>query len=201
MLHGPTFFAYIPVSFWQQVVGETNSYAHVHGIALSKHFTLDEIMTFLGVLFYMELVDKGEYSNYWGEQVKTAIFGGTSVSLDAVMPIRRFKQLRRAFCFQCFEVNIANHDQAARIRPLLNLLKTTGPKYVAPGRNLALDEASVACRSKYGKPLIVYNPQQHKGESNGSIHAGSNPASLAFIESRRSGDFNVCGCTACCCRL
>jgi hypothetical protein len=23
-------------------------------------------MAFLGVLFYMELVDKGEYSNYWG---------------------------------------------------------------------------------------------------------------------------------------
>uniref|UniRef100_H3GQV3 PiggyBac transposable element-derived protein domain-containing protein n=1 Tax=Phytophthora ramorum TaxID=164328 RepID=H3GQV3_PHYRM len=159
-----SFFAYIPVSFWQQVLGERNSYARVHDIALAKPFSVDEIMTFLGVLFYMELVDKGEYSNYWGEQVETAIFGGNSVSLDAVMPIRRFKQLRQSFCFQCVEVNNANHDQAARIRPLLNLLKMTGPKYVSPGRNLALDEASVACRSKYGKPLIVYNPMKPTGK-------------------------------------
>ncbi|KAE9087431.1 hypothetical protein PF006_g25808 [Phytophthora fragariae] len=159
-----SFFAYIPLSFWQQVLGETNSYARMHNIALAKPFALDEIMTFLGVLFYMELVDKGEYSNYWGTQVETAIFGGNSVNLDAVMPIRRFKQLRQSFCFQCVEVNNANHDQAARIRPLLNLLKMTGPKYVSPGRNLALDEASVACRSKYGKPLIVYNPMKPTGK-------------------------------------
>ncbi|GMF39068.1 unnamed protein product [Phytophthora fragariaefolia] len=113
---------------------------------------------------YIPLVDKGEYSNYWGEQVETAIFGGNSVSLDAVMPIRRFKQLRQSFCFQCVEVNNANHDQAARIRPLLNLLKMTGPTYVSPGRNLALNEASVACRSKYGKPLIVYDPMKPTGK-------------------------------------
>lgn len=55
-------------------------------------------------------------------------------------------------------------DQAARIRPLLNLLKTTGPKYVEIGRNVALDEASVACRSKYGKPIIVYNPIKPTGK-------------------------------------
>ncbi|GMF57159.1 unnamed protein product [Phytophthora fragariaefolia] len=115
-------------------------------------------------MFYLELVDRGEYSNYWGEQVETPIFGGNSVSLDAVMPIRRFKQLRQSFCFQCVEVNDANHDQAARIRPLLNLLRMTGPKYVSPGRNLALDEASVACRSKYGKLLIVYNPMKPTGK-------------------------------------
>ncbi|KAG3186929.1 hypothetical protein C6341_g3553 [Phytophthora cactorum] len=99
-----SFFAYIPVSFWQQVVGETNSYVRVHGIALAKPFALDEIMAFLGVLFYMELVDKGEYSNYWGQQVEDAIFGGSSVSLGAVMSLRRFKQLRQAFCFRCIEV-------------------------------------------------------------------------------------------------
>ncbi|KAG2765945.1 hypothetical protein PC129_g18613 [Phytophthora cactorum] len=99
-----SFFAYIPVSFWQQVVGETNSYARVHGIALANPFALNKIMEFLGVLFYMELVDKGEYSNYWGQQVEDAIFGGSSVSLDAVMSLRRFKQLAQAFCFRSIEV-------------------------------------------------------------------------------------------------
>ncbi|POM61505.1 Transposase [Phytophthora palmivora] len=159
-----SFFAYIPVSFWQQIVGETNSYARLHSIALTKPFSLDEVMTFLGILFYMALVDKGEYSNYWGEQVEDVIFGSSAVGLDKVMTLRRFKELRQALCFQCVEANAANNDQAARIRPLLNLLKTTGSKYVEVGRDVALDEASVACRSKYGKPLIVYNPMKPTGK-------------------------------------
>ncbi|GMF34519.1 unnamed protein product [Phytophthora lilii] len=50
------FFAYLPVSFWQQVVGEPNAYARLHEITLAKQFSLDEIMTFLGILFYMSLV-------------------------------------------------------------------------------------------------------------------------------------------------
>ncbi|OWY92599.1 Transposase [Phytophthora megakarya] len=80
------------------------------------------------------------------------------------MTLRRFKQLSKAFCFKCVETNSCTRDQAARIRPLLNLLKTTGSKYVEKGRNVALDEASVDCRSKYGKPLIVYNPMKPTGK-------------------------------------
>ncbi|KAE8982749.1 hypothetical protein PF005_g23285 [Phytophthora fragariae] len=121
-------------------------------------------MTFLGILFYMALIDKGEYSNYWGEQVEDSIFGGSSVGLDKVMGLRRFKELRKAFSFQCVEANTGNTDPAARIRPLLNLLKVTGSKYVEVGRDVALDEASIACRSKFGKPLIVYNPMKPTGK-------------------------------------
>ncbi|GMF57952.1 unnamed protein product [Phytophthora fragariaefolia] len=159
-----SFFAYIPVSFWQQVVGETNIYARVHGIKLKTCFSLEGIMKFIGVLLYMSLVNKGEYSNYWGQQVEDAIFGGNTVDLDSVMPLRRFKKLRQAFSFRCVEDNATNTDLPARIRPLLNLLKSTGSKYVEVGRNVALDEARIACRSKYGKPLIVYNPMKPGGK-------------------------------------
>ncbi|KAE9016294.1 hypothetical protein PR001_g14695 [Phytophthora rubi] len=112
----------------------------------------------------MALIDKGEYWNYWGEQVEDSIFGGSSVGLDKVMKLRRFKELRKAFSFQCVEANTGNTDPAARIRPLLNLLKVTGSKYVEVGRDVALDEASIACRSKFGKPLIVYNPMKPTGK-------------------------------------
>ncbi|GMF41691.1 unnamed protein product [Phytophthora fragariaefolia] len=155
-----SFFAYMPVSFWQQVVGETNSYARVHGIKLKTCLSLEETMKFIGVLFYMSLVNKGEYSNYWGQQVEDAIFGGITVNLDSVMPLRRFQKLRQAFSFQCVEDNATNTDQAAKIRQLLNSLKSTGSKYAEVGQNVVLDEASIACRSKYGKPLIVYNPMK-----------------------------------------
>ncbi|POM78933.1 Reverse transcriptase [Phytophthora palmivora] len=68
-----SFFAYVPVSFWQQAVGETNSYARQNSIAVGTTFTLDEVMTFLGILFYMVLIDKGEYANYWGTQIENSI--------------------------------------------------------------------------------------------------------------------------------
>ncbi|GMF23270.1 unnamed protein product [Phytophthora lilii] len=110
------FFAYLPVSFWQQVVGETNAYARLHEITLTKQFSLDEIMTFLGILFYMSLVDKGENANYWGDQVEDSIFEGSSVGLENVMTLRRFKELRAAFCFRCVDATVASTDQAASIQ-------------------------------------------------------------------------------------
>ncbi|KUF85964.1 hypothetical protein AM588_10002394 [Phytophthora nicotianae] len=66
-----SFFAYIPIYFWRQVVHETNRYATVNDIRIINPFTLDEMMVFLGILFYMTTNDKGEYANYWGHKRKT----------------------------------------------------------------------------------------------------------------------------------
>jgi hypothetical protein len=55
-----SFFAFLPLSFWRQVVDSTNSYADSNK---QPKFNLEEIMTFLGILFFMSLVDKGEYTN------------------------------------------------------------------------------------------------------------------------------------------
>ncbi|KAG3250640.1 hypothetical protein PI124_g4735 [Phytophthora idaei] len=136
------FFAYIPLYFWRQVLYETNEYAIAKNIRTSSPFTLPELMTFFGILFYMALADKGEFSNYWGEQPEDRMFGGTTTALDAVMSLNRFKLLRRCLSFNAAPPNPAD-DAAARIRPLLNLLKVAGDKYVVVGRNVALDEASV----------------------------------------------------------
>ncbi|KAG2766006.1 hypothetical protein PC129_g18611 [Phytophthora cactorum] len=54
-----SFFAYIPVAFWQQVVREMNMYSRLNDIAIGTPFTLQEIMTFLSILFYTALVKKG----------------------------------------------------------------------------------------------------------------------------------------------
>ncbi|GMF18134.1 unnamed protein product [Phytophthora fragariaefolia] len=61
-------------------------------------FTLQELMTFLGIMWYMKLVDKSEYANYWGTQIKDRLLGGSSVGLDRVMSLARFKMLRKSFC-------------------------------------------------------------------------------------------------------
>ncbi|GMF41763.1 unnamed protein product [Phytophthora fragariaefolia] len=79
------------------------------------------------------------------------------------MSLNRFKLLRRCLCFNATPTNL-DQDAAARIRPLLNLLKVTGDKYVVVGRDVALDEASVACRSRQGRHMIVFNPTKPTGK-------------------------------------
>ncbi|ETL48871.1 hypothetical protein L916_01562, partial [Phytophthora nicotianae] len=58
-------FAYLPVSFWCQVVHETNNYAAQNNVPIQHPFTIQELMTFHGILFYMEVTVKGEYAYYW----------------------------------------------------------------------------------------------------------------------------------------
>ncbi|GMF27829.1 unnamed protein product [Phytophthora fragariaefolia] len=158
-----SFFAYVPLYFWRQILHETNKYAVMNDVRMGAPFTLDELMIFLGILFYMAVTDKGEYANYWGRQAEDLIFGGVSTSLDGVMTLHRFKLLRRCFSFNAAPTTL-EQDAVARIRPLLNLLKITGGKYIRVGRNVALDEASVACRSCQGRHVIKYNPKKPTGK-------------------------------------
>lgn len=150
--------------YWKQVLQETNNHASTLQIA---PFTLKELMTFLGLLFYMAIVKKGELANYWGMQVEEAIFDTGSTSLDGFMKFHRFKLLRKAFNFRnpsSITPQEMEDDAAVRVRTLLNLLKLTGTKYVQVGREISVDEASVACRSKFGRHLIMYNPQKPSGK-------------------------------------
>ncbi|KAG3058564.1 hypothetical protein PI125_g25203 [Phytophthora idaei] len=156
-------FAYIPLYFWRQVLHETNKYAVVNKIRMQIPFTLDELMIFLGILFFMAMNGKGEHVNYWGLQPEDLIFGGVTTSLDAIMTLHRFKLLRRSLSFNATPTTL-DQDAAARIRPLLNLLKITGGQYIHVGRDIALDEASVACRSNQGRHMIVYNPMKPTGK-------------------------------------
>jgi hypothetical protein len=47
---------------------------------------------------------------------------------------------------------------------LLNTVKLTFPAYLIVGNELALDEASVSSRSRYGSELIFYNPSKPGGK-------------------------------------
>ncbi|GMF51856.1 unnamed protein product [Phytophthora fragariaefolia] len=102
-----SFFAYLPLYFWQQVLHETNAYARVNQLSIGEAFVLKEIMTFLGIPFYMEITVKGEYANYWGRQAEDDMFGVSSLDLENIMPLRRFKLLRQAFSFRS-EVSVEN---------------------------------------------------------------------------------------------
>ncbi len=53
-----SFFAYLPIYFWKVVVDKTNERLREKKM---KDVDIDEMMKFLGILFYMSLVDKGKY--------------------------------------------------------------------------------------------------------------------------------------------
>jgi len=157
-----SFFAFLPLCFWRTTVENTNAYAAVMKQPL---VTLDELMTFLGILFFISTVDKGEYSNYWGDQVENKMFDDVSVGLERVMNLKRFKFIRKNLCFhEGVSPAMLQADPAARIRPLINMLKLRAPSVVELGRNVAVDEASVACRSKFGRHMIVYNSSKPTGK-------------------------------------
>lgn len=161
------FLAYMPVSFWKKVVTESNAYAADEKAAA---ITLHEMMKFLGILFYMTVVIQGEYSAYWGDQPGAKILPG-SVGLEGVMSLKRFQFIRKVLCFRN-DVTIEDlkSDPAARIRPLMNMLKHTSPRYVEVGRDVAVDESSIACRSKYGRHLIVFNSSKPTGKFHFKIY-------------------------------
>ncbi|KAG2879575.1 hypothetical protein PC114_g22505 [Phytophthora cactorum] len=155
-----SFFAYLHLYFRRQIVHEMNEYAFANNTRTSSPFTLSE-QAFFEILFYMALYNN--VLNYWGAQPEDRIFGGSMTSLDAVMMLNRFKLLQRCLSFNATPLTLKN-DAAARIRPMRNLLKATGDKYVAIRRNIALDEESVACRSRQGRHLIVLNPMEPTGK-------------------------------------
>ncbi|EGZ07576.1 hypothetical protein PHYSODRAFT_462850, partial [Phytophthora sojae] len=164
-----SFFAYIPVYYWVEVLHQTNKAMRAHELekklSTNKPFTLQELMTFLGILFFMKLVVKGEHANYWGRQIEDCIVGGNHTGLDKVMALSRFKLLRQHFCFRHVpKAARAAMDPVRRIRPLLNMLKITEGKYVEVGRDVSLDEASVASKTKYGRRLIMFNPMKPGGK-------------------------------------
>ena len=161
------FLAYLPMSFWMQTLDCTNVKLRAFGsYGAQTPFSIQELLNFFGILLYMKLFPKGEYANYWGAQEENDVLqSGSNVNLDHIMSLRRFKTLRSTLSFSNpVSLDDLNSDPAAKIRPLLNILKRTGPRYVDVGRNVAIDEASVACRSKYGRHVITFNPQKPTGK-------------------------------------
>ncbi|POM67175.1 Transposase [Phytophthora palmivora] len=127
-----------------------HKYAVVNDIRMATPFMLDELMVFLGILLFMAVNDKVEYANYWVPQVEDLIYGGVTTSLDGIMTLHRFKLLRWCLSFNATPITL-DQDAAARIRPLLNLLKING------GRQRFL-------------PLSPRSPYDHGNTISGFLH-------------------------------
>lgn len=159
------FLSYLPISYWKDVTRHTNDYAETHGMV--GDFTLEDIFDFLGILFYMALIGKGGYENYWGLQDEQVVFGDDAhrYCLSRVMCLSKFKKLRRCIMFSTVNGNpAAPKNQLFRVQELIDILRATFVKHVVIGREISGDEASFAFRGTYGRALIFYNPTKPGGK-------------------------------------
>lgn len=159
-----SFLSFLPLEFWKLVVFETNKYAANTLVGSPTvnwvtRLTLNELFTFLGILIKMTMrpTPGQTYTNCWQEKMWHPYTDR--------MTLRRFQAIRSMLHLS--ENGFAeesSNDALYKVRPLLNVLKKTLGDYMIPGSDLALDETSVACRSKYGRNLIFYNNSKPSGK-------------------------------------
>jgi len=160
-----SFLSFFPIELWKLFVQRTNEYAawccaaKQGGNAALKFpswsgdTNLKEFMLFISILMEMTLSPEPgrPFDREWtyGE-----------------MTLRRFKELRAAMCVskKGSTAELRSKDALFKVRPLLNTLKKTLNLYLDVGTDLALDESSVACRSKYGRNCIFFNNTKPSGK-------------------------------------
>ena len=163
-------FAFIPFKMFKSFVIYSNAYANalmaasgkreISGARWSSDITIGELMNFFGLLFHMVLrpTPGAPYTSCWSDPGWHPYTGH--------MRLRRFQQIRSVLHYNFSEPGkkTKSKDALYKVRPLLNCLKLSFPLYLKMGDNFALDEASVASRSKYGNDIIFFNPTKPGGK-------------------------------------
>ncbi|MGH7974640.1 MAG: hypothetical protein ACREBR_03875, partial [bacterium] len=164
-----SFLAFIPIFFWELLTFESNRYAEqtmagsgsssIAGCAWRGRISVQEMMTFFGILIHLTLRPmplRGSYVYAWSDPYWHPC--------TKFMALKRFQQIRSSLHLCNNEETTAVNDSLRKVRPLLTVVKKKLESYLDYGRELALDEASVASRSAYGKNLIFYNPTKNCGK-------------------------------------
>ena len=162
-----SFFSFLPIAMWEKIVYESNTYAHEKMRITKKHniagyywrqdISLQEMMQFFGLLIQMALlpIPGRDYRFYWTEQ--------QLYPWVACMTLRRFKQIRSTLHFNVSDCE-DSLDPLHKVRPIYATIQEMMGRYVDLGSEFSLDEASAACRSSFGRHLIVFNPMKNCGK-------------------------------------
>ena len=163
---------FIPIGMWLIMVKESNKYAHqvmdsqsqlstqatISGRPWNSDITINELMTFFGVMIHMCIrpmpgrtyTEAWKYPD-WQPYTKNMTCG-------------RFRQIRSVLHVSDNNDSKSQEDSLWKVRHLFNTFKLSASKFVNVGRNLALDECSIASRSKYGRMFIFYNATKPTGK-------------------------------------
>eukprot|EP00978_Attheya_sp_CCMP212_P002545 scaffold5157_cov34-Attheya_sp.AAC.1 len=164
-----SFLAFLPIPIWETMVEYSNINAQqkktahpkgwISGHPWNKDLCLEELMTFWSILFEMTLhpTPGRQYNHMWSKS--------TLYPFTQCMAITRFRQIRSIIHLNDNECkHTSKKDSLVKIRPLLQVLKQTLASHIDVGDELALDEASLASKSKFGRGFIMYNPMKPGGK-------------------------------------
>ncbi|KAF0686723.1 hypothetical protein As57867_021402, partial [Aphanomyces stellatus] len=173
-----SFLAYLPTSFWQDVVGATNTHGISAGrLATPTAFTLDEIMTFLGILLHVRLVNAHEHvQDHWSQR---SVLGLDC--LESIMPFARFTLLHA--CFRCAKFRDPT-DPLTSIRPLIQTFQRHCGKYVVPGQDVFVsndDDGRVIVVDYKHVDVVTAACADTGVVVNFKVHVSSNPATCASV--------------------
>ena len=130
----------------------------ISGNIWPSNITTKELLCFFGILFKMVFrPSPGQPYKFCWRDVQWHPY-------TATMLLTRFRQIRTVLHFNDPRKSGNSNDALYKVRPLLNCLKITFPNYLELGNETALDEASVASRSSYGRDIIYYNPTKPTGK-------------------------------------
>jgi hypothetical protein len=163
-----SFLAFVPLKLLKSMVYFSNMYAdsvmaktgskRISGARWHGDISIAEMMAFFGILIKMVLrpTPGQSYASAW-KQPEWHPYTRS-------MTLRRFQQIRAVFHANDNTKMAGSNDSLFKVRPVLNCLKLTFPSYLDVGDELALDEASVSSRSKFGGFSIFFNPTKPGGK-------------------------------------
>ena len=149
--------AYYSNKYSHEVIA-ANKNDHVSGANWNGDITINEMMTFWGILIKMTLRPMP------GQPYEAAWRDPAWHPYTQYVRLRRFQKIRSVLHVNDNSNMHGSRDSLVKVRPLLNTVKVTFAKYLNIGSEVALDEASVASRSKYGGFSIFYNPTKPGGK-------------------------------------
>ena len=165
-----SFFSFLPLEFWKVYMFHTNQYAtkkyaaqrariDINFRRVWKSVMLQEFMQFFSILMHMCLYPcPGQtYTACWHDARRHPY--------TMMMKVSRFMEIRSVLHMSAVGAPEQESDDALyKVRPIVNVLKTTLGAYLLVGSNIVIDESSMPCRSQYGRHLIYYNLSKPNGK-------------------------------------
>jgi hypothetical protein len=182
--------AIFPICFWEIITIEINHYANqklqskkgkklIAGYKW-KPVTLPNVMTYFGILIY------GMLYSQTGQRMREAWDSPYQNAWTKFISKGHYLQITLVLHFtDDNEVGKMEKDSLHKIRPLLAIMKKTIGGYAHLGREHSFDEATVACRSSYGRHLIVYNGSKPTGKFHFKIYM------MCFAETNLTHKINI----------
>ena len=121
--------------------------------------SVSEMLAYFGILIHSVLYPQT------GRRMRDAWDDPNRNTWTSYMGKGRYLQVTSMLHFNNNEDDIGmQNDGLHKVRPILNIIKKQLGRYATLGTEHSFDEATMACRSSYGRHLITFNAKKPTGK-------------------------------------